>query len=109
MSTANCGNAGLASKAVANLTTCMLSRSGCLDDAVKVLQEAEEKGYRVNEATYVEIVTACERAGHWKKAVSILEEMRRREYKFYSNILFDGIFKSLVKGWAEATRADSSS
>ena len=52
------------------------------------------------------MVGACERAGHWRKALAVLEEMRRRQYNFYSNQLLDGLFKRLVQAWSKATNAD---
>jgi pentatricopeptide repeat protein len=45
----------------------------------QVLQEAEEKSFRPEETTYVELIAACERAGHWRRALALLEDMRKRE------------------------------
>jgi pentatricopeptide repeat domain-containing protein 1 len=83
-----------------------LARSGCVDLAASLLQEAEENGHRPEESTYVEVVAACERAGQWRKAIAIMEDMRRRNYSFYSNPLLDSLFKRLVRTWSSVTKAD---
>lgn len=83
-----------------------LARSGSIDPAASLLLEAEEKGHRPEESTYVEVVTACERSGQWRKAVAIMEDMRRRNYSFYSNPLLDSLFKRLVHTWSSVTKAD---
>ena len=83
-----------------------LARSGSVDLAASLLLEAEEKGHRPDESTYVDVVTACERNGQWRKAVAIMEDMRRRNYSFYSNPLLDSLFKRLVHTWSSVTKTD---
>jgi pentatricopeptide repeat protein len=51
------------------------------------------------------VVTACERSGQWKKALAILEGMRRRDCNFYANTFLDALFKRLVMAWSSATAA----
>jgi len=85
----------------------VLSRSGSIDLALQVLQEAEEKSFRPDEATYVELIAVCERSGRWRRALALLEDMRRRRYNFYSNSFLDALFKRLVQAWSAASKTES--
>lgn len=58
------------------------------------------QGFRPRESTYVQLVSACERRGQWKIALSIYDDMRRREVVFYDVPLLDSLFKRLVRAWS---------
>ena len=57
---------------------------------------------RLDRRTYTMLVSACERAGQWRRALAIMEDMRERGIQFYANPILDGLFAQGVKVWSAA-------
>ena len=68
---------------------------------------ASAKSYaRLDRGTYTMLVAACERAGQWRRALAIMEDMRSRGIQFYANPILDGLFAQGVRVWSAAAPLD---
>jgi pentatricopeptide repeat protein len=50
-------------------------------------------------ATQTLVVRAAERAGEWRAALRLMEDMRKDDVTFYDNPLFDSLFRTGVMVW----------
>lgn len=62
-------------------------------------------GHRPDVATCARVIRACEKTGQWRKALEVLDELRKDDYDFYELALFDQIFKKLLEITAMGVRS----